>query len=180
MLQWGVPDRGATIAILTPVSRYRVSPYFSRSPVHPEGVGRFHRFNELEWENWLFARIGIEFQSISLLFQEHFQTRPRLSIKGSVRPSVRDAFVKIKGNQYFGANRWQRRNTRLTICILASKVVYRSVSLSIHRSVRHSSVNIKGNPCFLENQSKSRTISLSQSFKHEVASLALWALLINL
>ena len=43
-----------------------------------------------------------------------------LSFRQSVRRSVRDAFVKNKGNQYFRANKCQRRFTKLTRCIIAS------------------------------------------------------------
>ena len=68
--------------------------------------------------------------------------RPRISITGSVRPSVGllvsrsvrrlvgHAFVKNKGNQYFWANIWQRKYTRFTRCI--SIFIGR---LSLHRSV---------------------------------------------
>ena len=42
------------------------------------------------------------------------------SVGPSVRPSVRDTFVKNKRNQYFRANKRQRRFTKLTRCIIAS------------------------------------------------------------
>ena len=38
----------------------------------------------------------------------------------SVRRSVGDAFVKNKGNQYFRANKCQKRFSKLTRCIIAS------------------------------------------------------------
>ena len=56
----------------------------------------------------------------------------------------------------------------------------KSIDPSICQST-NLSVNVNENPCFLANQSKSRTISFShvikESFQHEEASLALWALL---
>ena len=66
----------------------------------------------------------------------------RLLVRPSVCLSVCDAFIQIKSNQYFLANEWKRRHTKLTMCILTP--------LSVHWSY-HSLIRLS---CFREHQWK--------------------------
>ena len=94
---------------------------------------------------WWFIPKKVESLILFLEAASHLYNRVCPSVRRSVRwpvrpsvgPSTGHPFVKNKGNQYFWANSWQRKYTRLNRCIM-SIFIRRSILASVCQSINQS------------------------------------------